>query len=408
MLELNRLTGQVAEMASALAGQQSNQRERTLRARQQLLDHALVTDELLAKLRAARDADQSWRGAEPLGTRLDERVQIPPQSAPATLVATDGSQIYPDTHALALYYLTNVGSIVLRQGSGAAPAVSTAPILRLAVDDPLEEQDHDRVDADEVNLRRDLRELETLAALARAERAELGGDMDALVVALADGPLLPWLPQRMQDQEQRQRVQQFTAPLDDLRASYAVPLGYVDRPRSANVLRLLTLAQLPMEAISKERLRQRNEYDGLSDAALFQDLLPGQRTGLFAATSEINANFDAAGHRICFCYMNVAPPPEGPDAAAPPEEKNAVMARVELPQWIAGDPARLEGALAAVWSDCRLLHYPYLLTRAHELALVSRQERASLEQMLRTEMMRRGMRFEESPKATTKRTVGGR
>jgi hypothetical protein len=399
MLELNRLTGQVAEMAEALAGQRSNQRQRTERAREHLREHAQVTDELKEKLNLARRADESWRGAEPLGDRLDQRVQTPQQAEPATLVATDGSQIYPDTHAIALYYLTNVGSIVLRQGSGAAPATSTAPVLRMAVDDPLEEQDHDRVDADEVNLRRDLREMQALAALARREREEMGGDMDRLVVALADGPLLPWLPQRMQDAQQRQRVREFTAPLDDLRASYAAPLGYVDRPRSANVLRLLYLAQLPAELISKERLRQRNEYDGLSDAALFQDLSPGQRTGLFAATSEINENFDAAGHRICFCYMNVATE-EG--------EKSAAMARVEMPEWLAHDPARLEAALAAVWSDCKLLHYPYLLTRAHELALVSRQERASLEQMLRTEMMRRGLRFEESPKANTKRYVGGR
>jgi hypothetical protein len=399
MLELNRLTGQVAEMAEALAGQRSNQRQRTERAREHLREHAQVTDELKEKLNLARRADESWRGAEPLGDRLDQRVQTPQRAEPATLVATDGSQIYPDTHAIALYYLTNVGSIVLRQGSGAAPVTGTAPILRMAADDPLEEQDHDRVDADEVNLRRDLREMETLAALARREREDLGGDMERLVVALADGPLLPWLPQRMQDADQRRRVRQFTAPLDDLRASYAAPLGYVDRPRSANVLRLLFLAQLPAEAISKERLRQRNEYDGLSDAGLFQDLLPGQRTGLFAATSEINENFDAAGQRICFCYMNVATE-EG--------EKNATMARVEMPEWLAHDTARLEAALAAIWSDCRLLHYPYLLTRAHELALVSRQERASLEQMLRTEMMRRGLRFEESPKANTKRFVGGR
>ena len=399
MLELNKLTEQVADMAQALAGQRARLSDRTQRARERLIEHAQVTDELLAKVRIARDADESWRGAEPLGQRLDERVQVPQQHEPVTLVATDGSQIYPDTHAIALYYLTNVGSIVLRQGTGAAPVTGTAPILRMAADDPLEEQDHDRVDADEVNLRRDLREMETLAALARREREELGGDMDRLVVALADGPLLPWLPQRMLDVEQRQRVRQFTAPLDDLRASYAAPLGYVDRPRSANVLRLLYLAQLPVELISKERLRQRNEYDGLSDAALFQDLLPGERTGLFAATSEINENFAAAGQRICFCYMNVATE-EG--------EKNAAMARVEMPEWLAHDTARLEAALAAVWSDCKLLHYPYLLTRAHELALVTRQERTTLEQMLRTEMMRRGLRFEESPKANTKRFVGGR
>ncbi len=64
--------------------------------------------------------------------------------------------------------------------------------------------------------------------------------------------------------------------------------------------------------------------------------------------------------------------------------------------------------LTAVWSDCRLLEYPYLLTRAHELALVTRQEKDTLEQMLRTGMMRLEMRVEESPKATTKRVVGGR
>ncbi|MFZ2357991.1 MAG: DNA double-strand break repair nuclease NurA, partial [Anaerolineae bacterium] len=219
------------------------------------------------------------------------------------------------------------------------------------------------------------------------------------VVALADGPLLPWMPQRLTDPEQGLLVKRFAAPLDDLRASYAVPLGYVDRPRSANVLRLLHLAELPVDAISKERLRQDNPYDGLSDAALFQDLLPGQRSSLFATTSEINQNFRQLGHRICFCYMNVA---------SEPGERNASLARIEVPEWIARDPERLEAALAAVWSDCRLLDYPYLLTRAHELALVTRQERTALEQMLRTEMMRRGLWVEESPKANTKRFVGGR
>ncbi len=399
MLELNQLTAQVAEMAEALAGQRASQRDRTLRARQQLQACGQVTDELREKLEIAHRVDESWRGADPLGDRLDEHIPTPEQGQPATLVASDGSQIYPDTHAIALYYLTNVGTIVLRQGSGEAPITATAPILRMAEDDPLEEQDQDRVDADEVNLRRDLREAEALAALARREREALGGDMERLVVALADGPLLPWMPQRLTDPEQGRLVKRFAAPLDDLRASYAVPLGYVDRPRSANVLRLLHLAALPVDAISKERLRQDNPYDGLSDAALFQDLLPGQRSSLFATTSEINENFRQLGHRICFCYMNVA---------SQPGERNASLARIEAPEWIARDPERLEAALAAVWSDCRLLDYPYLLTRAHELALVSRQERTSLEQMLRTEMMRRGLRVEESPKANTKRFVGGR
>jgi hypothetical protein len=54
-------------------------------------------------------ADASWRGAEPLGERLDERHTpgVPPE--PAILIAADGSQIYPDRHGIALYYLLNVG-----------------------------------------------------------------------------------------------------------------------------------------------------------------------------------------------------------------------------------------------------------------------------------------------------------
>ena len=399
MLELNKLTGQLDVMADALARQRSRKRDRILRAREQLLVLAQVTEELREKLAIARQVDESWRGADPLGERLDERCQTPQQSQPATLVASDGSQIYPDAHAIALYYLTNIGTIVLRQGSGQAPTTVTDPLLKMAEEDPSEEVDQDRVDVDEVNLRRDLREMEALAALARREREALGGDMDRLVVALADGPLLPWMPQRLTDVDQTQRVKQFTASLDDMQASYAVPLGYVDRPRSANVLRLLHLAGLPVDAISKERLRKDNPYAGLSDAALFQDLQPGGRTGLFATTAEINENFKLQGHRICFCYLNVA---------AQPGEKNACLVRIEMPQWIAQEPSRLEASLAAVWSDCRLLDYPYLLTRAHELALVSRQERDALEQMVRTEMMRRGLRVEESPKANTKRFVGGR
>ena len=402
MLELNKLTKQVDSMAEALAGQRDRQRKDIEAARELLLKHAQVTDELCSKIARAGEVDESWRGADPLGDDLNERFQTPLTGEPATLVASDGSQIYPDTHAIALYYLTNVGTIVLRQGSGEAPLVTTEPILRMAEDDPLEEQDQDRVDADEVNLRRDLREVEALAALARSEREKLSGDMDRVVVALADGPLLPWMPQRLTDREQTQHVKQFTAPLDDMRASYAVPLGYVDRPRSANVLRLLHLAGLPYDAITKENLRRGSSerpLKGLSDAGLFQDLLPGQRSALFAATSEINANFDTAGHRIYFCYMNVA---------TEMGEKQARMVRVEMPVWIATDPARLEAALTAVWSDCRLLGYPYLLTRAHELALVTRQEKDTLEQMLRTGMMRLEMRVEESPKATTKRVVGGR
>ena len=49
MLELNKLTKQVDGMAEALAGQRDRQRKATEAARELLLKHAQVTDELRAE-----------------------------------------------------------------------------------------------------------------------------------------------------------------------------------------------------------------------------------------------------------------------------------------------------------------------------------------------------------------------
>lgn len=394
MLELNQLTGPVAEMAEMLAGQRESLLDLAERARQKLAEHAQVNEELRDKLKRAAGADASWRGAEPLGQRLDERRSLP-SAQPATLIASDGSQIYPDAHGIALYFLVNVGAIVLRQGSGQAPDTITRSQLFFS-DQDLYDDSQRLIETDRVNARRDLWELQMLVRLASQERQRLGGDLDRMLVALADGPLLLWMPQRLTDTQQAQRVEEFASEFDALRKMQAAPIGYVDRPRSANVLRLLHLADLPAEQIDKETLRA-NRYRSLTDRALFYDLAPGQRTALFAATSEINETYGKAGHRIYFCYLNIAMEP-GP--------KNARIVRIEAPEWIAQDEDWLDTALAAVWADCRLTGYPYVLTRAHELALVSRHEREAFEQMLRVEFMRLGLLAEESAKQQQKRWLG--
>ncbi len=396
MLELNKLTEQVSEMALALAGQQTRLQSLTEQARQKLQEHAQVTDELLAKLQRATEVDSSWRGAEPLDRRLDARRSLSSAPEPATLLASDGSQIYPDAHGIALYFLLNAGAIVLRQGSGEAPTTVTRS--RVYFDERDLYDDAERlIETDQVNARRDLWELRLLAELAAEERRNLGGDLDRRLVALGDGPLLPWMPQRLTDKEQARRVEQFSGELDDLRRMQAAPLGYVDRPRSANVLRLLQLADLPLEQITTQRLRV-NAYRGLSDRLLFRDLLgPGQRTGWFAATSEINKTYGGQGHRIFFCYLNVS--------VEDSVDKTHIV-RVEAPEWIVGAEDRADAALAAVWADSKLTGYPYVLARAHELAVVSHHERGAFEQMLRVEMMRQQLLVEESAKQQQKGYLG--
>jgi hypothetical protein len=308
------------------------------------------------------------------------------------LIASDGSQIYPDTHGVALYFLLNVGVIVLRQGSGEAPDTETRS--RVFFDERDLYDDADRlIETDKVNARRDLWELRILAESARRERQQLGGDLDRILVALDDGPLLLWMPQRLTDTQQERRVEEFARELDSLQRMQAVPMGYVDRPRSANVLRLLHLAGLERDKINKESLRA-NPFRGLSDRGLFRHLLqPGERTGLFTATSEINDTYAKQGQRIAFCYWNVA-------RGAGPDDSRIV--RVEVPEWAAKHEILLDAALAAVWTDCKLTGYPYVLARAHELAVVSHHERAAFDQMVRIELMRQKLLVEESAKQTQK------
>lgn len=396
MLELNKLTEQVADMALTLAGQRTRLQSLTVQARQKLEEHAQVSDDLKAKLARAAEVDSSWRGAEPLSDRLDAVRSLDDAPEPATLLASDGSQIYPDPHGVALYFLLNVGAMVLRQGSGEAP--TTVTHSRVYFDERDLYDDAERlIETDQVNARRDLWELRLLAELATDERSMLGGDLDRLLVAVGDGPLLLWMPQRLTDTQQARRVEEFGRELGALRQVQAAPLGYVDRPRSANVLRLLQLADLPLEQITTQQLRA-NPFRGLSDRLLFRSLLgPGWRTGWFSATSEINKTYAGQGHRICFCYLNVATE-EGSDKAR--------VVRVEAPEWLVDDEKRVDAALAAVWADSKLTGYPYVLARAHELAVVSKHERGAFEQMLRVEMMRQQLPVEESAKQQQKDSLG--
>ena len=104
------------------------------------------------------------------------------------------------------------------------------------------------------------------------------------------------------------------------------------------------------------------------------------------------------GDRIAFAYLNVA---------RQAGRENAAIARIEVPGWIAADPAKLDLAQAAIYANCEPTRYPYVLARAHELAVVGGAEKEGLEQMLFQVMLRNGLMPEISFKATNKLLTGG-
>ena len=200
------------------------------------------------------------------------------------------------------------------------------------------------------------------------------------------------------------RVEFFAAQMDRLRRAGAIPVGYVDRPESAYVLRVLELIELPLEGITREALR-RGRFRQLTDRALFAGLAPTERTGLFEPNSEANDRYQSRtrshgggeGDRIAFTYLNVARP----------GQTQAAIARLEVPGWVAADPAQLDAAQAALYANCEPTSYPYVLARAHELAVVGQAEKADLEQMLFQALLRNGLMPEISSKASNKLWMAG-
>ena len=111
-LELSKVTQQVTQL-----GEQAAQRKRELDAitphvREILRAHR--DDTSLIELARRATETKHWRGAIPIGEPLDLALDPPVHPAQLSIVAGDGSQIYPDSHGIALYYLINIGTIAFR------------------------------------------------------------------------------------------------------------------------------------------------------------------------------------------------------------------------------------------------------------------------------------------------------
>lgn len=397
MLELQKLLEPVERMSADMAQRQRDYGDLRTRARAALTRHAQVDDALLDKIeRVCTSVDLSWRGARPVGDRLDERRRPTGSPVDATLIGVDGSQIYPDRHGLAIYYLINTGVIVLRQGSGQAPTVSTRPQLFYTEDD-LYADNKELVDTNVVNAVREMAELREMALAARAERAFWQGDLDRLVLALSDGPLLIWVGEKQMNSPQtRERIDQYLQQLQQIQTSGGIPIGYIDRPRSANVVRMLHIADMELTEMNKDTVRA-TRYKSLTDRELFYDLAPGERSAIFASTAEVNeSHFKSAGQEIHFFYLNVAPTPDLADAR---------IVRIDAPAWVTGQPELLDNVQQAILRDCAGADYPYVLARAHELAVVRRQERQEFEHMLAVAMWQRGLIPQISQKAFLKQLL---
>jgi hypothetical protein len=381
-LNLTKILPQISDLGETIAKQHRLQLETIPRAREGLTQAGQMGNKALRERVAA--AGDRWPGAAPSDEPVDQIYPAPTPPPSFTVIGADGSQIYPDRHAAAFYYMINVASIRVTHGSNQIPITDQQPELFSSQEDLYDPQDRP-IQAAMVNLRRDVTEMQALA--------EAASKVDVPpVFALLDNSLLLWMTLEAEGSARHeidQRLAQYLQAIDRLRADHVALAGFIDRPRNANTLALIHLAQLSQEHITPEALRP-NPYRGLTDLDLFRTLLPvGSRSARFIHTSPLNKDFEAAGHQVQYFYLN-------------PGLEDQIV-RVEIPAWVGEQTALLDQLHAALLYECRTTGgFPYVLVRAHELAVISPRERQLLEQQIERILLQAGDFRGPSQKSITK------
>lgn len=406
-LEFEKLTAELDEMAASAFRRQRQTQTQIDVALRRLHESATDWERIdTALTRAKQEADPKYyRSARPLdySEPLDIRVPAPPCPAEATLIATDGSQILPDRHAAFLYYLINVGILVYHHGRGQPPEAFTRPTIEYPRESLLDGDELDGETAEDtddfvassavVNVRRDLTEIGTLADIVWEHQFE-----QPPVLAVLDQRLLYW-PALSSGSESKEAIDSWLKAMSRIRECQALLAGYIDRPGKSSVITLLhTLEHMDEPTFDFTSLGRRKMWSGPTDVDLFSQLLePGERSKIFADVSEHNDRFrhDDEDNEICFFYLN-------------PGRTGRQIARVDIPMWVAREPAAVDAVHALLYDQCQLLgDYPYVLTRADEMAVVGRQDQAELDHRIALRMQTVGLEGVLTAKQTSKDIARG-
>jgi hypothetical protein len=412
-LEFEKIMAQVQRMGRALAMRNMDMSARALDAwefLQQLDELETIRD----RVQLARERDAEFRGAAPafdkqtgelvINEPINRAYLLPPLPERAMIIAADGSQVYPSIHAAAVYYLINVGGLAYHHGIDRLPEQFTEPRLHYSDDDVRDKQGQ-VVTNTAVNARRNVIELQVLGREAWHRR-----DGTCPLLAIGDGPLLFWVGKDVPDGRELEAEYMGTLVwMHDLHAAMqrehglsASLIGYVDRPTSAFMVSLLHLMSLYDDEVRGSILATNGELEGLTDRELLFNLLrdhPGARSALMVQQSPQNKRYHDKSEslEIAFFYLNVGP------------LYDYHLARVEMPMWVACDPAAVSLVQALVYDQCQMMwRYPYALTRADELAVIRAHEKSQLEELIEVELRKHQQEVEHSEKLESKVVRHGR
>lgn len=310
----------------------------------------------------------SWKG------NLLDQFPVAPSTPHYSVVAVDGSQIYPDRHISgAGCFLLNVGGAIFEYGEQSTVQFFSEP--RVLMMDEVKINGDAPLSPEMIDLLREACELKIMVQKAAELKKRLqergaaqGNESDAslMPVCLLDGTIIFWNLDSRPPEVKAYFLEKYLHYLAAAHKEGLLEAGFISFPKSRELVSLIKLGLcrfkqancIPCHStFDTFPCEQANEFIDTQVTKTF--LKRYHRTTIFYNNSKISSEYPA--HlKPCFFYLDIG----------------KETARIEIPRWIADNDQYVD-LICRVALDQSLkgFGYPVCLAESHEQAVVKGADR---------------------------------
>ena len=309
---------------------------------------------------------------------IDETFSISQSIDQYSVIAIDGSQIYPDKHQGTTCFLLNIGSVILNYGNSVKPVIlDSIPRVFLGDEDKIIEYST----PDYINLRREQMEFE--CGLESAQRL----DSNLPTLLLWDGSLIFWHLESKDPKLRSEFLSRYFRTLQQLYEHNIINASYLSLPKNRELVNLL---KVELSGGNPDDV----EIPSLShilDVHIVNFFLnPEERTTVFKHRSK-TANYYPEPLKPYFFYLHTA----------------YEIVRIELPAWLAHNEETISLISRIIYDQSiKGRGYPVALAEAHEQAVVKGPDRDLFYHLINKLGMNNKHHSKISQKLLKKRSIG--
>ncbi len=337
------------------------------------------------------EAKTSWLLGK-LYESFDNKRNTPERPKEITVIATDGSQIFPDHHEISSCYLINTGYVVIHYGTKEKPLMSQEAMLYYKDNDLFEQVNGRKISVNTsiVSARRGILEMEKLTLLL------LDNSARKHILGLVDGTLILWTLEGSAPDFRDKILKSFITYLNRLKDRKIPVASYLSRPRTNDFSNSLKVGLCPEKKVNCDACPYKEQLflpcspvEGITDAMLFKGVLKeGERSPLFESSSGIMSHYGE--HKILFYYIHTG----------------QEIGRVEIPLWVAKDKELLNRTQSVIYDQVKKGGgYPVILSEAHEKAVIRGTDREIFYRMISDSLVEEKIPVTMSAKKASKEVV---